>query len=72
MSSFTNVRQQILYEINQLAPEQLDMVLNFLNSLKLSENATAEQEQIIDPLADFVGAVKSGNLANKIDSDLYG
>ena len=73
MSTFINVRQQVLNEIKQLDHEQLDMVLNFLQSLKCSESATADdQKQIIDPLADFVGAVESGNLADKIDSDLYG
>lgn len=72
MSSFINVRQQVLNEINQLDLEQLDMVLNFLQSLKFSKSTTADEEQIIDPLADFVGAVESGNLADKIDSDLYG
>jgi hypothetical protein len=72
MSTFINVREQVLNEIKQLDHEQLDMVLNFLHSLKCSESATADEEQIIDPLADFVGAVESGNLADKIDSDLYG
>ena len=72
MSSLINVRQQVLEEINQLNPEQLNVVLNFLHSLKSSESKTIDEDKIIDPLADFIGAVESGNLAKNIEQDLYG
>ena len=72
MSNLINVREQVLEEINQLNQEKLNVVLRFLHSLKSSDNQTIDDDEIIDPLADFIGAVNSGNLAKNIEQDLYG
>lgn len=70
MNSSINVRQQVLEAINQLPQDKLGLILNFVSTLKSSENNRINQE-IIDPLADFIGAVNTGKLAENIDQDLY-
>lgn len=70
MNSSISVRQQVLEAINQLPQDKLGLVLNFVSTLKSSENNRINQE-IIDPLADFIGTVNIGKLAENIDQDLY-
>lgn len=67
MNSSISVYQQVLEEINQLSQDKLDLVLNYVNTLKLAEH----KEEIKDPLADFIGAVDTGKLAEYIEQDLY-
>lgn len=70
MDNTINIRQQLLTEINQLPQEKLNLLLNFVNSLKIP-NENNMKEEIIDPLADFIGAVEIGNITKNIEQDLY-
>lgn len=70
MDSIIDLRQQVLTEINQLPQDKLNLVLKFVNSLKYSSNKDIEEE-IIDPLADFIGAVNTVKLTDNMDQDLY-
>lgn len=65
-----NIREQVLTEINQLPQEKLNLVLEFVNTLKYS-NGNRKEEITKDPLAKFIGAVSQGDIANNLDEDLY-
>jgi hypothetical protein len=71
MSTIANLRQVVLEEINQIPDEQLSQVLQFLHVL-ISNSQTKKDENFInDPLAEFIGAVEHGSLAQNIDQELY-
>lgn len=70
MDSIISLRQQVLTEINQLPQDKLNLVLKFVNNLKYNSNNDIEEE-IIDPLADFIGAVNNGKLTENMEQDLY-
>lgn len=70
MDNIINLREQVLTEINQLPQDKLNLVLNFVNTLKSTDNNKTEGE-IIDPLANFIGAVNHGNLTDNIEESLY-
>ena len=63
----TEIRQEILQKINSLAEPQLDQILQFINQVD-----QLTPKSIIDPLADFIGKVEHGSLAQNIDRELYG
>jgi hypothetical protein len=70
MDNIISLRQQILTEINQLSQEKLTQVITFVNTIK-SADANKIEEEIIDPLTDFIGAVNQGNLTENIEQYLY-
>jgi hypothetical protein len=60
----TELRQELLKKIDHLSDQQLNQVLQFVNQV----NQTATKSAI-DPLADFIGQVDHGNLAQDINQD---
>jgi len=70
MDNIISLRQQILTEINQLSPEKLNQVISFVNSIK-SADENKNEEEITDPLTDFIGAVNQGNLTENMEKYLY-
>ncbi|MEA5621159.1 hypothetical protein VB711_25475 [Cronbergia sp. UHCC 0137] len=71
MSTLPNLRQAVLEEINQIPDEQLSQVLQFLHVLISTSQRRKDEDFINDPLADFIGAVEHGSLAQNIDQKLY-
>jgi hypothetical protein len=63
-------RQQILEAIAKLSDRQLQMVLQFIQTLQ-PKPISNRPDIPNDPLADFVGATVHGNLAQAIDESLY-
>ena len=64
--SATEIRQEILTKIDRLSERQLNQVLEFINQV----NQTPENT-MTDPLADFIGQVDRGTLAQNCDRELY-
>ena len=62
----TAIRQEILQKINDLSERQLNQVLEFINQVNQPPENT-----MTDPLADFIGQVAHGTLAQNCDRDLY-
>jgi hypothetical protein len=62
--------QQILDAIAQLSDRQLQLVLQFIQSLQ-PKSIPNPPETNTDPLANFIGATNHGNLARDIDEALY-
>jgi hypothetical protein len=71
MTTFTNIRQQVLQEINKLPDQQLNQVLQFLNNIKITSTIRNNENILNDPLADFIGGVENGTLAQGCDQELY-
>ncbi|WP_413174856.1 hypothetical protein [Anabaena azotica] len=71
MSTLPNLRQVVLEEINQIPDEQLSQVLQFLHVLISNSQTKKDEDLINDPLAEFIGAVEHGSLAQNIDQELY-
>ena len=65
----TNQNQQILKAIGELSQQQIQIVLQFIQTLqpKKISNPTSSP---FDPLANFIGATNHGYLAQQIDQDL--
>ena len=72
MTSFANLRQEVLQEINKLPDNQLIQVLQFIHKIAISSPTTTDEDILNDPLADFIGGVEHGNLAQDSDRELYG
>jgi hypothetical protein len=70
MSTIANLRQVVLEEINQIPDEQLSQVLQFLHVLISNSQLKKDENLINDPLAEFIGAVEHGSLAQNIDQYL--
>jgi hypothetical protein len=66
----TNPNQQILDAIGKLSEQQIQIVLQFIQSLQ-PKKISNQNSTTFDPLANFVGAINHGNLAQQIDQDLY-
>ncbi|WP_425216430.1 hypothetical protein [Tumidithrix helvetica] len=65
----TNQNQQLLEAIAKLSEQQIQIVLQFIQTLQTKK--TANQASIpFDPLANFVGANNHGNLAQQIEETL--
>ncbi len=62
----THNHQQVIEEIAKLSDPQIQILLDFIKTLQMKEDS-----RDFDPLADFVGAVDEGNLAQHIDQTLY-
>lgn len=71
MSTIANLRQLVLEEINQIPDEQLSQVLQFIHVLISTSQLKKDEDLINDPLAEFIGAVEHGSLAQNIDQELY-
>jgi hypothetical protein len=66
----TTPNQQILEAIGKLSEQQIQIVLQFIQSLQPTKISTTACTPF-NPLANFVGATNLGNLAQKIDRELY-
>lgn len=62
----TEIRQEILKKISHLSEPQLKQVLQFINQVNQPSENT-----MTDPLADFIGQVDHGTLAQNCDQELY-
>lgn len=69
MTTFVNVRERVLQEVNKLPDEKLSYLLQFIQ--KIQDYSESNNDPIIDPLADFIGGVEHGRLAQNIEQDLY-
>jgi hypothetical protein len=80
MSSISSVKQEILNLIEQLPENKMPEVLQFVNFLIYCQNQSfslnlddkKSKDNQVDPLAEFIGAVSQGSLAQNIDEDIYG
>jgi hypothetical protein len=66
----TNPNQQVLEAIANLSEQQIQIVLQFIQTLQ-PKKPTNLTSPTFNPLAKFVGAINNGNLAQQIDKDLY-
>jgi uncharacterized pyridoxal phosphate-containing UPF0001 family protein len=66
----TNQSQQVLEAIGKLSEQQIQIVLRFIQTLQ-SKKLTNSTSTPSDPLANFIGAINLGSLAQQIDRDLY-
>ncbi|MBA3923907.1 MAG: hypothetical protein H0X31_20320 [Nostocaceae cyanobacterium] len=67
-------KQALINAIEQLPEQQLIEVLQYVQHLSHAQGSTlpTEANQVADPLAEFIGAVKHGSLAANLDDELYG
>ncbi|MDY6786042.1 MAG: hypothetical protein SW833_26425 [Cyanobacteriota bacterium] len=65
-----NPRQEISNAIAFLSDRQLQLVLQFIQTLQ-PKTLPNLPDTAIDPLANFIGATHNGNLARAIDETLY-
>ena len=66
----TNQNQQILDAIGELSQQQIQIVLQFIQTLQQQKHFNSTSAPF-DPLTNFIGASNHGNLAQQIDQDLY-
>ncbi|MFM6189131.1 hypothetical protein [Planktothrix sp.] len=79
MSSIPSVKQEILNLIEQLPENKMPEVLQFVNFLIYCQNQSfslnlddkTSKDSQVDPLAEFIGAVTHGSLAQNIDQEIY-
>lgn len=66
-------KQALINAIEQLPEQQLIEVLQYVQHLSPTQKSTlpSEQNQVGDPLAEFIGAVDCGSLATNLDDELY-
>lgn len=67
-------KQALLNAIEQLPEQQLIEVLQYVQHLSHAQKLTLPTEinRVVDPLAEFIGAVSHGALAANLDDELYG
>ncbi len=67
-------KQALLKAIERLPEQQLIEVLQYVQSLSHAQKSTllTEPDQVVDPLAEFIGAVSHSSLAANLDDELYG
>jgi len=67
-------KQALLNAIEQLLEQQLIEVLQYVQHLSPTQKSTlpTEPNQVVDPLAEFIGAVDHGSLAANLDNEIYG
>lgn len=67
-------KQALLNAIEQLPEQQLIEVLQYVQHLSPTQDVTlsTEPDKIVDPLAEYIGAVDHGSLATDLDAQLYG
>lgn len=66
-------KQALLNAIKQLPEQQLIEVLQYVQHLSHAQKSPlpTELDQVVDPLAEFIGAVSHGALAANLDDELY-
>lgn len=66
--------QALLNAIKQLLEQQLIEVLQYVQHLSPPQKLIlpTKPNQVVDPLAEFIGAVKHGSLTADLDDELYG
>lgn len=67
-------KQALLNAIEQLPEQQLIEVLQYVKYLSHAQELThrTKPDAVVDPLAEFIGAVEHGSLATNLDDELYG
>lgn len=67
-------KQALLNVIEQLPEQQLIEVLQYVQHLSHAQKSTlpTELNRVVDPLAEFIGAVSHGALAANLNDELYG
>ena len=66
-------KQALLKAIEQLSEQQLIEVLQYVQHLShVQKSMPTELNQVVDLLAEFIGAVSHGSLAANLDDELYG
>ena len=66
-------KQSLLNAIEQLPEQQLIEVLQYVQHLShVQKSMPTEPNRVVDPLAEFIGAVSHGSLAANLDDELYG
>lgn len=65
-------KQALLNAIEQLPEQQLSEVLQYVQHLSHAQESTlpTKPNQVVAPLAEFIGAVDQGSLAAKLDDAL--
>jgi hypothetical protein len=66
-------KQALLNAIEQLPEQQLIEVLQYVQHLAHAQKSTlpSEPNPVVDPLAEFIGAVTHGSLAARLDDELF-
>lgn len=66
-------KQALLNAIEKLKEQQLIEVLQYIEHLSPTQKSTLPKEsnQVVDPLAKFIGAVDRGSLAANLDNELF-
>jgi hypothetical protein len=72
MTNSSIIRQEILKQISLIPDEQLSYLLELIHQMTVSNSRQANDNILNDPLANFIGAVDHGNLAQNNEQDLYG
>ena len=79
MKSLENVKEELQRGIEKLPEHKIPEVLQFVNFLLYSQeqffSKSWEKREVFresDPLANFIGAIECGSLAQNIDAELYG
>ena len=67
-------KQALLNAIERLPEQQLIEVLQYVQHLSHAQKSTLPNEpnRVVEPLAEFIGAVSHGSLAANLDDELYG
>jgi hypothetical protein len=67
-------KQALLKAIEQLPEQQLIEVLQYVQHLSHTQESTlpTRPDRVVNPLAEFIGAVSHGSLAANLDNELYG
>lgn len=67
-------KQALLNAIEQLPEQQLIEVLQYVQHLSHTQESTlpTRPDRVVNPLAEFIGAVSHGSLAANLDNELYG
>jgi hypothetical protein len=77
MTETEALKKRIVREINDLPPERLCEVLDFVARLSDEERPSNGAKSCAgapehDPILEFIGGVSHGSLAHEIDRELYG
>ena len=65
-------KQALLNAIEQLPEQQLIEVLQYVQHLSQESTLPTRPDRVVEPLAEFIGAVDHGSLAANLDNELYG
>lgn len=77
MQEKRSLKDMVVKEIESLPEDQLQEVLKFVDHLRTKKNRRPDERpaqeiaQVRDPLAEYIGGVSQGSLAQNIDDELY-